>query len=125
MDLAAIRSAMAPLLSGIAGLFTVDNLSNPYFYAYLPAAFVMCRVMTSSLPDLRGSGMGATAAGVIMVPANMVAFFFGDDPWGLLNAIFAVSSSILCVVGSAIAANMLFLGILCAYRLGTSIGAQV
>ena len=58
MDLAAIRSAMAPLLSGIAGLFTVDNLSNPYFYAYLPAAFVMCRVMTSSLPDLRGSGMG-------------------------------------------------------------------
>ena len=52
-----------------------------------------------------------------MVPANMVALFFGHDPWGLLSAIVAVSSSILRVVGSVIGVNMLFLGILCAYRL--------
>jgi hypothetical protein len=52
-----------------------------------------------------------------MVPANMVAFFSGHSPWGFLSAIIAVSSSIRRVVGAAIAANMLFLCILCAYRL--------
>jgi hypothetical protein len=115
---AAVTSyVVAPLLSGITGLFTVDNLTNPYFYVYLPAAFVVCRAMAPSLPDLRGSGIGAAAVGVLMFLANIVAFFFGHNPWGFLGTIIAVSSVILHAVGSAIAVSLFFLGILWALRL--------
>ncbi len=114
---AVVRYVMVPLLSGITGLFTVDNLANPYFYVYLPAAFVVCRAMAPSLPDLRGSGIGATALGVLLFLANVVAFFFGRNPWGFLGTIVAFSSAILHVVGSAIAVSLFFLGILWALRL--------
>ena len=103
---------MTPLLSGITDLFTVHNLTNPYFYIYLPAAFIVCRAMAPSLPDLRGSGIGAAAAGVLTFLANTVAFFLGYNPWGFLGTIVAVSSAIIHVVGSAIAVSLFFLGIL-------------
>jgi hypothetical protein len=112
-----IRYVMAPLLSGITDLFTVHNLINPYFCVYLPVAFVICRAMAPSLPDLRGSGTGAAAVGVLMFLANVVAFFFGHNPWGFLGTIVAVSSAILHAVGSAIALSLFFAGILLALRL--------
>ncbi len=114
---AVARHVMAPLLSGITGLFTVDNLTNPYFYVYLPAALVVCRAMAPSLPDLLGSGIGAAAVGVLMFSANAVAFFFGHNPRAFLGAIVAVSSAILHAVGSAIAVSLFFFGILWVFRL--------
>jgi hypothetical protein len=95
----------------------VDNLTNPYFYVYLPAAFVVCRAMAPSLPDLRGSGMGAAALGVLMFLVNVAALFFGHNPWGFLRTIAAFSSAILHAVGSAITVSLFFLGILWVLRL--------
>lgn len=109
---AVIRSVMAPLLSGITGVFTVDNFTNPYFYVYLPVAFILCRSMAPSLQDLRGSGTGAAALGVLLFLVNVAALFFGRNPWGFLGTIAAFSSAILRVVGSAIAVSLFFLGIL-------------
>ena len=90
----------------------MHNLTHPYFYVYLPAAFIVCRAMAPSLPDLRGSGIGAAAVGVLTFLANIVAFFLGQNPWGFLGTIIAVSSAILHIVGSAIAVSLFFLGIL-------------
>ena len=111
------RHVMVPLLSGIAGVFTMDNLANPYFYIYLPAAFVICRAMTPSFPDLKRSGLGAAALGVLMFLANIVVYFFAHNPRGFLTTIVAASSTILHAVGSAIAVSLFFFVILCAVRL--------
>lgn len=114
---AVARYVIAPLLSGFAGVFTMDNFVNPYFYLYLPAAFVLSRAMAPSLLDLKGSGMGVTALVVLIFAVNVVAAFFGHDPRSFAATVVAAFSTVLQIVGSAIAVTLFFLAILWALGL--------
>ena len=107
-----IRYVFAPLVNGFVSVFTGDNIRNPYFYLYLPAAFLVSRGMAPSLQDMKGCMTGVTAVIFFVFIINGIMAFVGRDPWRLAEMIIGSLSAALHLVGTALAVNIFFMVII-------------